>query len=196
MNKETLENNFKNKISLDLFNSSKWSKLNDLDLKEYNAYISRLISLSSLNINNINDLAEKVTAPIYYLYSCLQDYYFRNSENVEIPLKDISVSSDYVSDGHIVFFFFFAKIYFFNEVEEGKFHPLDEIKRKLKITLKFVLSDLLYEEEAIYTIETSIKEELEKSTSDINFNKDLIIIHIGYIIDHPLEMGRDVIDKY
>ena len=55
--------------------------------------------------------------------------------------------------------------------------------------LKFVLSDLLYEEEAIYTIETSIKEELEKSTSDINFNKDLIKIHIGYIIDHPLEMG-------
>ena len=46
-------------ISLDLFNSSKWSKLNDLDLKEYNAYISRLISLSSLNINNINDFAKK-----------------------------------------------------------------------------------------------------------------------------------------
>ena len=91
--------------------------------------------------------------------------------------------------------FFFAKIYFFNEVEEGKLHPLDE-KRKLKITLKFELSDLLYEEEAIYTIETSIKEELEKSTSDINFNKDLIIIHIGYIIDHPLEMGRYVIDEY
>ena len=84
---------------------------------------------------------------------------------------------------------FFAKIYFFNEVEEDE-------KRKLKITLKFGLSDLLYEEEAIYTIETSIKEELEKSTSDINFNKDLIIIRIGYIIDHPLEMGRDVIDKY
>ena len=106
------------------------------------------------------------------MFSCLQDYYFRNSENVEIPLKDISVSSDYVSDDHIVFY---AKIYFFNEVEEGKFHPLDEKKRKLKITLKFVLSDLLYEEEAIYTIETSIKEELEKSTSDINFS----IVHIG-----------------
>ena len=59
MNKETLENNLKNMISLDLFNSSKWHKVNDLDLKEYNAYISRLISLSSLNINNINDLAEK-----------------------------------------------------------------------------------------------------------------------------------------
>ena len=53
--------------------------------------------------------------------------------------------------------FFFAKIYFFNEVEERKHRPLDE---KLKITLKFVLIDLLYEEEAIYTIETSIKEEL------------------------------------
>ena len=70
MNKETLENNLKN-ISLDLFNSSKWDKLNDLDLKEYNTYISRLISLSSLNINNVNDLAEKVTAPIYY---CLAVY--------------------------------------------------------------------------------------------------------------------------
>ena len=83
----------------------------------------------------------------------------------------------------LFFFFFFAKIYFFNEVEEDE-------KRKLKITLKFVLNDLLYEEEAIYTIETSIKEELEKSTGDINFNKDL-----SYINDHPLEMGRDVIDK-
>ena len=38
MNKETLENNLKNMISLDLFNSSKWNKLNDLDLKEYNLY--------------------------------------------------------------------------------------------------------------------------------------------------------------
>ena len=49
MNKETLEN----MISLDLFNSSKWNKLNDLYLKEYNTYISELINLSSLNINNI-----------------------------------------------------------------------------------------------------------------------------------------------
>ena len=120
MNKETLKNNFKNMISLDLFNSSKWSKLNDLDLKEYNAYISRLISLSSLNINNINDLAEKVTAPIYYLFSCLQDYYFRNSENVEIPLKDISVSSDYVSDDHIVFFFFLLKFIFLMKLKKMK----------------------------------------------------------------------------
>ena len=124
MNKETLENNLKNMISLDLFNSSEWNKLVDLDLKEYNTYISKIFSLSSLNINNINDLAEKVTAPIYYLFSCLQNYYFRNSKNVEIPLKDISVSSDYVSDDQIgFFFFFFAKIYFFNEVKERKHLP-------------------------------------------------------------------------
>ena len=145
MNKETLENNLKNMISLDLFNSSKWNKLNDLELKEYNTYNSRLISLSSLNINNINDLAEKVTAPIYYLFSCLQDY-FRNSENVEIPLKDISVSPDFVPDDHIDFF---AKTYFFNEVEEGKLHPLDFslnlnlviyfMKKKQFIRLKQVL---------------------------------------------------------
>ena len=110
MNKETLENNnLKNMVSLDFFNSSKWDKLNDLELKEYNTYNSRLISLSSLNINNINDSAEKVTAPIYYFFSCLQDY-FHNSENVEIPLKDISVRSVYVPDDHIDFF---AKIYFF-----------------------------------------------------------------------------------
>ena len=92
---------------------------------------------------------------------------------------------------------FLLKFIFFNEVEEGKLHPLE--KRKLKIKLKFELSDLLdllYEEETIYTIETSIKEEREKSTSDINFNKDLIKIHIGYIIYHPLNIGRYVIDKY
>ena len=40
--------------------------------------------------------------PIYYIFSCLQDY-FNNSENVEIPLKDISVSSNYVPDDCIGF---------------------------------------------------------------------------------------------
>ena len=44
--------------------------------------------------------------PIYYMFSCLQDY-FNNSENVEIPLKVISVSPDFVSEYLIVFFFFF-----------------------------------------------------------------------------------------
>ena len=112
MNKERLENNLKNRISLDLFNSSKWNKLVDLDLKEYNTYISIIFSLSSLNINNINDLAEKVTSPTYYLFICLQDYYFRNSKNVEIPLKDISFSSDYIPDDQIVFFFFFFLLKF------------------------------------------------------------------------------------
>ena len=76
MNKERLENNLTNRISLDLFNSNKWYKANDLDLKEYNTYISEIFSLSSLNIDNINDLAEKVTSPTYYLFICLQDYYY------------------------------------------------------------------------------------------------------------------------
>ena len=118
MNKERLENNLKNRISLDLFNSSKWNKLVDLDLKEYNTYISIIFSLSSLNINNINDLAEKVTSPTYYLFICLQDYYFRNSKNVEIPLKDISFSSDYIPDDQIVFFFFLLKFIFLMKLKK------------------------------------------------------------------------------
>ena len=108
MNKETLENNV---ISLDLFNSSEWNKLVDFDLKEYNTYISKIFSLSSFYIKYIHDLAEKVTSPTYYLFSCLQDYYFRNSKNVEIPLKDISFSSDYIPDDQIGFFFLLKFIF-------------------------------------------------------------------------------------
>ena len=71
MNKETLENNLKNMISLDFDNSGKRHKPSYLELKEHKTYSSKAISLSSLNINNINDLADKTTAPIYYLFSCL-----------------------------------------------------------------------------------------------------------------------------
>ena len=75
MNKETLENNLKNMISLDFDNSGSY-----LELKEHKTYSSKAISLSSLNINNINDLADKTTAPIYYLFSCLEDYFRCNKD--------------------------------------------------------------------------------------------------------------------
>ena len=80
MNKETLENNLKNMISLDFNNSGKWHKPSCLELKEHKTYSSKPISLSSLNINNINDLADKTTAPIYYLFSRLEDYFRRNKD--------------------------------------------------------------------------------------------------------------------
>ena len=67
---------------------------------------------------------------------------------------------------------------------------------KFDIEIKFELSDLLYEEETIYTIETSIKEELERNYNRINFNEDVFRIDAGYIIDHNLSIGRYVIDKY
>ena len=55
INKETLENNLKNIIPLDLCNSSKWDKLNDLELKEYNT-IPSLIIKTTPNVNCLTSL--------------------------------------------------------------------------------------------------------------------------------------------
>ena len=191
MSNGDLENTLKNMISRNLNRSTNWVKYINLKIREHNSYDSKIFSLSSLNINNINDLVEKAMPSIYYMFSCLQDY-FNNSENVEIPLKDISVSSNYVPDDHIVFF---AKIYFFNEFEEGKLHPLDE-KSKLIVKLKFKFVDLIDDENALTIIKTHIKEELEKSYSDINFNTDFIKIETGHVIDHHFNFSRVVRDYY
>ena len=86
MNKTDLENNLKNMISLKLFNPNKWCNTRELNLKEYNEYLSKFIKLSSLKINTLNDSAEKATAPIYYLFSCVRNYFF-NKGAVEISFK-------------------------------------------------------------------------------------------------------------
>ena len=189
MSKETLENNLKNMISLDFDNSGSY-----LELKEHKTYSSKAISLSSLNINNINDLADKTTATIYYLFNRLEDYFRRNND-LKITLKDISFCPVCIPADHIDFF---AKIYFWNKFNEtgGEHSIFWDNDCKFNIEIKFELSDLLYEEETIYTIETSIKEELERNYNRINFNEEVFRIDAGYIIDHPLSIGKYVIDKY
>ena len=53
--------------------SNDWVDYTDLDLKEYNSYISKIINLSSFNILNINDLVEKVKPSVYYMISYLKN---------------------------------------------------------------------------------------------------------------------------
>ena len=69
---------------------------------------------------------------------------------------------------------FFAKIYFFNEVEERKHLPLDE---KLKITLKFVLSDLFLMKQFI-----RLKQVLKKNLKKVLVILILIKILLKYIL--------------
>ena len=138
---------------------------------------------------------EKAIPSIYYMFSCLQ-HYFNNSENVEIPLKVISVSPDFVSEYLIDFF---AKIYFIDKVKEGKHRSLmgrNESKLIPKLKFKLIHVDLSDDENALTIIKTHIKEELEKSYSDINFNTDFIKIEIGYIIDHHFNFSGVVRDYY
>ena len=73
-------------ISLNLFNPTKWCNTHELNLKEYNEYLSKFLKLSNLSINTIGDLAEKVTTPIYYLFSCVRNHFFSKGI-VETSLK-------------------------------------------------------------------------------------------------------------
>ena len=107
---------FKNRLSLDFFDKSgDLNKFSNLELKDYRAYISKIINLSSFNINNINDLVEKVKPPIYYMFSYLKDCCFNKSENLKKPLKFISFNPGSIMNSSIDFF---VKIYFFNEDKE------------------------------------------------------------------------------
>ena len=94
-----LEENLRIKISFNLFggNSNKWFNKREINLKEYNRYYSNHIKLSGLDINTINELAEKIATPIYYLFSCVRDY-VSNKTYPELPFKKISFSRDYFHD--------------------------------------------------------------------------------------------------
>ena len=67
---------------------------------------------------------------------------------------------------------------------------------KLIVKLKFKFFYLSDDENALTIIKTHIKEELEKSYSDINSNTDFIKIEIGYIIDHYFNFSGVVRDYY
>ena len=63
----------------------------------------------------------------------------------------------------------------------------------MEVKLKFRFNDLFHKETPILMIKKSINEELEKSTNLINFNKDIIMLKIGYTINHPISKGNKVI---
>ena len=130
------ETDLENMISLNLFNPTKWCNTRELNLKEYNEYLSKFLKVSSLNINTIDDLAGKVTTPIYYLFSCVQNYLF-NKGIVETSLKKIIVNPDFYNYDEVDFF---TKIYFYDKPKDGKGLPLlDGGKWKLNLNLDLVI---------------------------------------------------------
>ena len=175
--------NVENMISMNIFNPTKWSNNRYLNLKEYNEYYTKFLKLSNLSINTLDDLAEAVTPPIYYLFSSVRKYFF-NEGLVEKSLRTASFSP--------VFYeyevYFFTKIYFYDE-------PL-KIGRKMEVKLTFMFNDLFNEENPLFRIKNSINEELEKSTDLINFNKDFITLNIGYTINHPTTRFDEVIEGF
>ena len=62
---------------------------------------------------------------------------------------------------------------------------------KMEVKLNFRFGDLFHKETPIFR--KSIEEELEKSTDLINFNKDIIMLEIGYTINHPISKSNKVI---
>ena len=180
--------NVENMISFNLFNPAKLSNTRDLNLKEYNEYSTKFLKLSNLSINTIDDLAEKVTTPIYYLFSCVKRPFFCK-EIVETSLKKISVNPDFYDYDEINFF---TKIYFYDEPKNRKELPVLG-RRKMEVKLNFRFGDLFHKETPIFIIRKSIEEELEKSTDLINFNKDIIMLKIGYTINHPISKSNKVI---
>ena len=63
----------------------------------------------------------------------------------------------------------------------------------MEVKLNFIFNDLFHKETPIFMIKKSIEEGLEKSTDLINFNKDIIMLRIGYTINHPISNCYKVI---
>ena len=55
----------------------------------------------------------------------------------------------------------------------------------MEVKLNFSFNDLFHKEAPILLIRKSLTEELKESVGNINFNRDLIKIEIGYTINHP-----------
>ena len=171
MSVENVENPFKNRLSFEFDRLGDWAMNGDFEIKEHISSTSKIFSQSSLKINNINDLMEEATPPIYYMFSWLEDH-FKNKKNVYIPDDSID---------------FFVRLYIYDEVKEEKkqCYPEDYKDSKLIIKFEFKFDDLTEDENTLSIIKTHINEELEKNSCDINFITDFIKMEIGYIIHHP-----------
>ena len=72
MNTENLEN----MVLFNIFNHDKWTNRHCLSLKEYNEYLSKFLNLSDYGINTVDDIAEKVTTPLHFLFSYVKKIFF------------------------------------------------------------------------------------------------------------------------
>ena len=174
MNTENLEN----MVLFNIFNNDKWTNNHYLHYKEYNEYHSKFLNLSNYGITTVDDIAAKVTTPLYFLFNHIKKEFLMKEESLE----KISRTSDFNDYDSINFY---AKVYFYEGFEDNCFLPkLDGVKMKVK--LNFYFNDLFDTETPILIIRKSITEELEESVGNINFNRDFISAEVGYTIKHPV----------
>ena len=159
-----------------IFNNDKWNNNHYLSYKEYNEYHSQFFNLSKYSINTVDDIAAKVTPPLYSLFSHIK----RNFLSVE-SFGEISLISDFDDYDKINFY---VKVYFYEGFEDSSFLPkLDGLKIKVKIN--FLFKDLFDTETPILIIRNSITEDLKEFVDNINFNRDFIRAEVGYTVKHP-----------
>ena len=170
------ETDLENMVLLNIFNGSNWTNNHYLHYKEYNEYHSKFLNLSDYDINTVDDIATKVTTPLYFLFSHIKRNFFRKER--EESLEKISLTSD-VNDYDNIYFY--AKVYFYEGFEDSSFLPiLDGVKMEVKLNFLFNT------ETPVLIMMKSIKEELEESVGNINFNRDFIRAEVGYTIKHPV----------
>ena len=95
------------------FNNDKWNNNHYLSYKEYNEYHSQFFNLSKYSINTVDDIAAKVTPPLYSLFSHIK----RNFLNEE-SFGEISLISDFDDYDKINFY---VKVYFYEGFEDSFF---------------------------------------------------------------------------
>ena len=113
-----------NTVLFNIFNNDKWTNDHYLHYKEYNKYHSQFLNLSNYGITTVDDIAAKVTTPLYFLFSHIKKE-FRTKE------RTISLISDFNDYDNI---YFYVKVYLYEGFEDDSFLPkLDGVKMEVKL---------------------------------------------------------------
>ena len=67
-------------VLLNIFTGSNWTNNHYLRYKEYNEYHSKFLNLSDYDINTVDDIATKVTTPLYFLFSHIKRIFLGKNE--------------------------------------------------------------------------------------------------------------------